>query len=230
MKKKRILATLLTGIIVSLAILSLTGCNRFNSLKVLDYNEVYTPEENKRRIEERTEKIFASEIASGKIVEYTVEILYEFYSNTPRYFMVEVEYAEEFEAEYWGTCPQTESSSVDYKMISYQTKWKYCIGYIQGKEYYVGLLLYQNFVKGRNPYDVFGYGGYKKYYGAGQHAVEVNGQKLRIYAGGYHTNAPPPELVRDSSFTEQFFITKEQEKAFMENNQKQFPESRYDLY
>ena len=60
----------------------------------------YTEEEHVQRITARTEEIFAEEIESGEILNYEVEIVYAFYDNDPEYFLVELEYAEEWESRY----------------------------------------------------------------------------------------------------------------------------------
>ena len=60
----------------------------------------YTIEEHIQRISERTEEKFSWQIAEGIIADYTVDIIYAFYDDDPEYFLVELEYAEEFQ----GTC------------------------------------------------------------------------------------------------------------------------------
>ena len=45
-----------------------------------------------------------------------------------------------------------------------------------------------DFLQGRNPYLLAGYGGYKKYYGNGIHAVKENGQMVQIFQMGWERN------------------------------------------
>ena len=222
--KKKLLATILAWIIGSLAILLLTGCEYFvkkdGDYEHPDYVAVYTPEENKQRIEMRTAEKFSNEIASGEIVNYKVEILHAFYDDDPEYFMVELEYANEFKAEYENVIPT--GSGNDREIITCKTKWKYIIGIIKGPYFGVGLVRYEDFANGRNPYDYLGYSDNKKYYGGGVHAVDENGKKLVIYCGG--TYSSPIEIISNLKDEEwrlgQYYISEEEEKQRMEDNRR----------
>ena len=221
--KKKLLASVLAGVIGSLAILSLVGCEYFvkkdGYYEHPDYVAVYTPEENKQRIEMRTAEKFSNEIASGEIVSYKVEILHAFYDDDPEYFMVELEYAEEFESEYENIIPTGSGNTKE--TITYKTKWKYIIGYIQGRSYQIGLPRYPNYANGRNPYDYLGYLNSKKYYGGGQFAVEKEEGKLAIYFGS-GSSVPPIDSIIDVENHkwrfEQYYIDTKREKQLMESN------------
>lgn len=221
MKKKRILATLLTGIIVSLAILSLTGCNLIlkpggGSRVVATYSSQYTDEEHLERITQRTKEYLQYAIDEGSIVNYKVELIYAFYTRKPGLFMVEWEFAGEIEASYNN--PYYDSNdSTSLKEISYKSKYAHMIGMISCDEYWFmrgkggrqgG---YSGFIVGRNPYDALGYGDYKKYYGDLQHAVEIDGKLFRIYGGGIEGN-PPLEYETSEKALAQYFLTEKDEK------------------
>ena len=158
------------------------------------------------------------EIESGEIVSYKVEILHAFYDDDPEYFMVELEYAEEFEAEYENVIPTGSGNTKE--IITYKTKWKYMIGVIRGAYFGVGLLRYEDFANGRNPYDYLGYSNDKKYYGGGVHAINENGKKLVIYRGGSYS--PPIHIVsnlkEEEWRLEQYYISEKEEKQRMKDN------------
>lgn len=136
----------------------------------------YTIEEHIERISALTEENFAKELASGKLVSYNVEILYAFYDEDPEYFLIELEYAEEWKG--WYVTGEVEK-------IEYKTKYKHTIGYILYDEYHylTGIYNYYDFVDGRSSYRYYGYADNKKYVGfEGLQAVEKDGQIIKLFS------------------------------------------------
>ena len=140
-----------------------------------DFITQYTQEEHIQRISERTQTRFSNEIESGEIVNYTVEIVYAFYDNDPEYFLVNLEYAEEFEKYSYGG------------ELEYKTKYKHFLGFIEDDIYYTGINGYGGkngdamFIDGRNPYEVAGYANAKKYYGNFVFAVQLDNDFLQVF-------------------------------------------------
>lgn len=128
----------------------------------------YTIEEHIKRISAKTERNFAEELANSELVSYNVEIVYA-YDGDPEYFLIELEYAEEWESIYMesGVTP-----------ISYSTKYRHLIGYIRSDKYFrIG-----DFREGRSSYRYYGYTDNKKYYnGDGIEAVEKEGQIIKLF-------------------------------------------------
>lgn len=218
--KRKILSVGLVGFIG----FSMIGCdytqNDLNGGKSdFIFTSEYTANEHWNRIMDRTKERFSRELANGEIINYTVEIVYSIYSHTPTYFMVELEYAEEFETEYDNYVDSTLSGK-----IRGQTKWKHIIGIIGVEEYWIDQVAYPTFVCGRNPYKVFGYENYKKYYCYFQHAVEIDGKLLRIYGGG--SNDIPPEFTQKEDSRREYFLNIEDEKQ-IKNEEYYFLISRY---
>ena len=137
----------------------------------------YTIEEHIEKISALTEENFAEELASGKLVSYNVEILYAFYDEDPEYFLIELEYAEEWKGWY---------ITEDVEEIEYKTKYKHTIGFIQYDEYRYMSTLYNfhdaHFLDGRSSYRYYGYMDDKKYVGAaGLQAIEKDGQIIKLF-------------------------------------------------
>ena len=234
--KKKLLASVLAGVIGSLAVLSLTGCNLIQKSSSIsssseqtvggythpDFVTQYTPGEHVRRIEERTKQRFASELASGVIKDFTVEIIYAFYDDDPEYFMVQLEYRKEWDDSY--ECDDYTNSAFYGEYIEYTTKYKHIIGYISNDNYMTGLYEYlDDFRDGRSSYAKAGYEYAKKYYGGGVHAVEKDGQKLTVYENQYSSSwDAPPEFEISEKCLQQRFLTEEQEKRLMRSNFKLF--------
>ena len=161
------------------------GCN--GGYRHPKFKTKYTIEEHIQKISKRTEEIFAEEITNGNIANYTIEIIYAFYDEDPEYFLVELEYAEEWESQYenpdfqYGEKPQ---------YIKYSTKNKHFIGFIENDEYYTGLPCYDSgasdikqdcFMDGKSGYALCAFPQNKKYYGAGIQGVQV-GEQIIICA------------------------------------------------
>lgn len=167
----------LRTIVLVLLCFFLQGCyyTPWERYKHPDFVTSYTEAEHIERIKERTETRFSKEIERGEIANYTVEIVYAFYDNDPEYFLVNLEYENDFPAEY-----ATEGT---------RTKYKHFLGYIENDEYYAGVYNYSGekgdsmFTEGRNAYEVAGYGEAKKYYGNRIFAVETEGELLKIFKG-----------------------------------------------
>ena len=135
------------------------------------------------RITKRTEEVFAEEIASGEIVKYNVDIVYAF-DEDPEYFLVELEYAEEWENDCDGQI--------------YTTKYRHTIGYIKDDEYYLGAvamygtgkrydeksLTQQAFMDGQSAYTLYAHHGERKYCGTTAseccQAVKRDGKMIMI--------------------------------------------------
>ena len=135
----------------------------------------YTEEEHIARLSARTEERFATEIESGEIVDFEIEIVYAFYDNDPEYFLVTLEYAEEF-----------------FIAEEKTTKYKYTMGIIVEDEYrYASLSGYMHgFKDGPSPYHYLGYGNAKKYYGWSRHAVATEEGVLLIYTSYEDSKIP----------------------------------------
>ena len=127
MKNKRILATLLAGIIASSTML-LSGCSIIDNMfrkypgetKVIaTYSSQYTEEEHLERIKQRTNEYLQREINAGRILDYKVELIYTFYTRKPSLFMVEWEWAEEIEASYNNPYYDSKDSTSEAIYVSY---------------------------------------------------------------------------------------------------------------
>ena len=149
-----------------------------------EFSTEYTVEEHIQRLTSRTEEIFSSQISNGEIVSYTVDIVYAFYDNDPEYFLVELEYAEEWEGDYRDpNIPITGNHGrLPNEYIQYKTKFSHIIGFISNDKYWLGLEGYpykniqgkMKFLDGRSAYRLYGYTKGKFYYGAGVQAVEID--------------------------------------------------------
>ncbi len=145
-----------------------------------DFKTAYSQEEHIRRIEERTEAIFAEEIADETLVSYEVEILHSFYDDDPEYFLVEVEYAEEcIVGAYDNPNYSQTTENQEQPFIRYTTKYQHLIGFIISDEYYITKKNAREvFMNGRSGYALCEYPDNKKYCGGGtwKQGVEVDGQ------------------------------------------------------
>ncbi len=172
--RKTAKAKFMLGVLCAILTLStpLAGCSKGDGIYIPhpDFATVYTEEEHVQRITERTEEIYAEEIASGQLVKYNVEILHAFEDDDPEYFLVELEYADECISGKYKN-PKTGENEPPY--IYYNTKYTHTIGFIISDEYYLG-----GGGLGRSGYAVCPYPNNKKYCGSGTdvQGVEVNGQ------------------------------------------------------
>lgn len=179
----------------------LNGCESDSPEEI----ETYELWEHVDRIRTRTEERFAKDFERGKIVNYDVEILFNF-KEEPNLFMVELEYDKPY------TC--FIADGVDYK-----SQYAHIIGYISHSHnnYYTGLRAYQSTFKGgRSAYAICGYDGEKKYYSNGICAVKVNGQLLQIhnmYANEDYNSYNYEEVeFSDSECFEQKYLTENKYK------------------
>lgn len=166
-------------IIIGLMLVLCTGCRTGKEpsdtsdflYKHPEFNCPYTEEENIRNIKTRTEEIFRQELNTGLIVDYTVDILYAF-DDDPEYFLIELTYKEG----YLGNAQKT---------------YAHCIGYIQNKEYYVGLTCYEFdyapiqsmsevFRDGKSGYALYASPEEKRYYYNGLQAVKRSGEIVGV--------------------------------------------------
>ncbi len=194
-----------------------------------DFQTEYTIEEHIDRIRARTEENFSKEIQVGKIVNIEIEILYAFYDSDPEYFMVELEYAKEFAGEY--------TYRDDYWMetpVSYTTKYKHFIGFIENDKYYARVRAYTSysdepidkFVDGRNPYALCGYDDLKKYANCQSYcAVQTDEGVLQIFTS---PNSCRVEFDMDEKRFEQRIISEKEQKGLMKYPH--FANFRYYLY
>ena len=193
-----------------------SGCK--GGYKHPKFKTEYTIEEHIVRIEERTKERFEEEIASGELVSYNVDIVYAFYDNDPEYFLVELEYANEWEN-------LIDENSPEYG--TYTTKYKHLIGYIEGDNYWTGLYSYDDFMDGRSSYRIFGYSTAKKYYGGHIQAVEENGELITVFDRNCFHNSFGDRVefhihYQKSCYTYEV-VAKEEYKELMESNFKLFP-------
>ena len=114
-----------------------------------DFVTEYTIEEHIERIKQRTKERFANEISSGEIVNFTVDIVHAFYDDDPEYFLVELEYKDEWIGKYaneykWsniaGLLPEKPE-----EYVYYSTKYKHFLGKITNDWYHSGIWFYQKF-------------------------------------------------------------------------------------
>lgn len=185
-----------------------------------DFSTEYTTEEHVQRIEKLTEEIFQGDIQSGAIVDYSVEIVYAFYDEDPEYFLVEIEYAKEWNGTYHTNYPRYDDDTPTE--IEYTTRYKHLIGFIENDMYKTGLHGYFGkdeaaFKDGISCYKFLGYSNNKKYYGASIFAVESNGEILRIYSS--MMQGPVGLLAGEESF-EKRIISEKEEKQYMTDNRK----------
>ncbi len=148
-----------------------------------DYSTQYTEEQHVERITARTEEIFAEEIANGELIDYSVEIVYSIYQALPTFFLVELEYAKEWEVRYEN--PNNGENEEDFSY--YQTRNKHFLGLIAWDEYYATLAGYpyndhvtdgtdvkKAFMDGKSAYALSDYPNNKKYYGGRYQGVGVD--------------------------------------------------------
>lgn len=168
------------------------GCN---SPENPEFETEYAIEEHIEMLSTRTEKRFTEEIANGEIISYSIDILYAIYDDAPEYFLVELEYAKEWEGRYRN--PNHEENQTD-EYITYKTKNKHLIGFIQNDEYYIGLDLYckkgkdfyncekdiptDGFLDGKSAYRLYGHEQSKKYYAMGEQAVERDSELIVLFS------------------------------------------------
>ena len=151
-----------------------------------EFQTEYTIDEHIDRIRERTMEKFSAEIEKGKIANIEVEILYAFYDNDPEYFMVQLQYTQDFTGSY-----RVKDESGRRVLKTYATRYKHFIGFIENDEYYVRVRLYSGygenskriakFIDGRNPYELSGYGDAKKYCTVRHCAVETSEGLLQVF-------------------------------------------------
>lgn len=182
-----------------------------------EWTTQYTIEEHVQRISARTEEKFASEIENGEIVNYEVEIVY-CYSEKPKYFLVNLEYAEEvtITAEDMHLSDQEKERLAD--KLPLVTKYRHILGFISNDDYYTGFINYINGFKwGRSPWDYCGYKGYKKYYNFYSYAIALDGILTRIYSS---TTYNPIGYNEYENFEKRTITEVEIAKAESEENDK----------
>ncbi len=185
-----------------------------------DFSTEYTIDEHVQKIKEKTEEIFQGDIQSGAIVDYSVEIVYAFCDRDPEYFLVEIEYANEWNGVYRTNYPRYDDDTPTE--IEYTTRYKHLIGFIENDTYKTGLNGYFGkneaaFKDGKSCYALLGYSNNKKYYGASVFGVESNGEILRIYSS--IAQGPVGMLWGEESFEKKTVSEKEQ-KQYMTDNRK----------
>ncbi len=140
----------------------------------------YSINEHIERIKQKTEERFARELADGSIVNYRVDIVHSFYDNDPEYFVIEVEYAEEFDGKFYNPEYYFPTNEPIPMYIQYKTKYKHTLGYIHQEKYYIGTL-YEKFEDGQSPYAKTGNWELKKYYGQNVMAVQKDQDIIKIF-------------------------------------------------
>ncbi len=129
-----------------------------------EYETQYTEEEHIERITARTEENLAEDITSDKIEKIEVEIVYSLYTKDPEYFLIEVEYKQEFTG-YWSS-----------SNIPYSTKHKHFFGMIYCDNY-IKTPHMDDFIDGQSIYRARGYKNNVKYHSSFCFAIE-EGDKL----------------------------------------------------
>ena len=133
-----------------------------------EFKTKYTEEEHIERIRARTEERLAEDIERDKIEKIDIEIVYSFYTKDPEYFLVEVEYKEEFIG-FW--------SSYD---IQYSTKHKHFFGMIYCDDY-IKTPHMQDFIDGQSIYRARGYINNVKYHSSFRFAIEEGNRIYQIF-------------------------------------------------
>ncbi len=146
----------------------------------LEFQTAYTKEEHIQRIKAITEERFAKSLKSGRIVHIYVDIVHAFYDDDPEYFLVELEFAENFRYEY--------EHDEEMGAIEQEERYQHVIGYIENDEYYCAQNKenygYSEFRIGKSAYTYYGYTDAKKYFGAGVQGVACTDGILEVYNGG----------------------------------------------
>ena len=161
----------------------------------VEYQTQYTEEEHIAKISALTKEKFAKSFESGEIVDFEVEILYDFYEN-PRFFMIDI-----FRS--------------DIHVKPYDQK--YIIGTIRNDEYksMEHVTQYFGWRYGKNPYDYFGLGEERKYYAPGMCAVKTDAGMMRFYS--WFWNKEPIGENPGYENTERVIIEKEDFAGIIEN-------------
>lgn len=185
-----------------------------------DFSTDYSIEEHVERIKERTKQVFQDDIQSGAIIDYSVEIVYAYYDEDPEYFLVEIEYANDWNGEYHTNYPRYDDETLT--KIEYTTKYKHLIGFIENDMYKTGLRGYFGqdkaaFKDGKSCYELLGYANDKKYYGAGVFAVRKNDEMMRIY---YSLAQGPVGLLWQEECFDIATLSEKQQKQYMVDNRK----------
>jgi len=117
------------GLIILVMSVCLNACQFFGKPR---YQSQYTPEEHVQKLTQITEKRYAHLIESGELVDVRVEILHAFYDDAPEFFLITLEFLNEWKC----ICPllATETQSGEYF-----TKYMHTIGRIKNDEYIIGL-------------------------------------------------------------------------------------------
>ena len=143
-----------------------------------EFETAYTEEQHVQRIMQRTEERFANEIATDKIKDIHVEIVYSYYTEDPEYFLVEIEYNDFFT----GSLENPYYSDGDSLYLSYTTNRKHLIGRINKDEYLI-YPWYSTFIDGPSVYSARGYADNRKYIFIYTYSVKSNGEVYDIFSG-----------------------------------------------
>lgn len=189
-----------------------------------EYVSNLTEEQHLQNLVKITEEIFAEEIEEGEIVNYKVELVYAFYDNDPEYFLIELEFAEEFIGSTDG-CYQCE---VTKRKHHYVSKYRHLIGYHNNDKYRYGVGNYCSgnrwaFRPGQSPYTYLGYANEKKYYGAEMFGVEKDGKILCVYSSSSSNEMPVGEGCEHNELFSQYEPSREQQYQYMKDNNKWTP-------
>lgn len=188
-----------------------------------EYVSNLTEEQHLQNLIKITEEIFAEEIANEEIVNYKVELVYAFYDNDPEYFLVELEFANEF----YGNMDVCHNCDASMQKSQYVSKYRHLIGYHNNDKYYYGLDEYEGsgrvaFQPGQSPYTYLGFINEKKYYGNNVFGVEKNGEVLCVYSSTTSSTPVGNGCAHAENFT-QYVPTEEQQYEYMSKNYKNDP-------
>ena len=160
------------------------------------YASAYTIDEHIERLIRYTEDYhFYEEIESGEIVNYEVEVLYSF-ENHPKYYMIDIEYAEEKDFTYLG-------------FENYRSKYMHTVVQVIEDKYYFNRWNYGWFLPGKNPYEYTGNVEGKKYFAEYVYAVEKDGEIVQIYKEEF-TQRNPVGVGVYADFTQQVLTEEDQ--------------------
>ncbi len=186
-----------------------------------NFETVYSKEEHIDRIWDLTVERFKQDFDNCKIKNLFVDIVYAFYDDDPEYFLVEIEYFEEF----------TNKGKFHYGLgsreIEITTKFIHTIGYIYKDNYYSSQA-YNAFYSGKSAYSTYASREYKKYYGNVVQAVLIDGKLIQLY----HSNCLDvsyPE-IHNSNECWQCKDNPYQNKEVDETKLKHYMEANYQMY
>ena len=212
MGKRNIRNIIFAFFVISSLLFLLVGCNE-NEPQILEgegnylieikgeYVSKFTDEEQADIINFAAQLCYEEEILKGEIKSVKADLVYTFFDEYPRLFIVEIEYSEPFEID---CCEQFG--------VEHQTVYCYKIGFIEDDKYYYGMVGHEVYGYGKSPYSASGKWDEKKFYGLNTFAVEINGEIKKLC--GFKDAIPPCKVCFEERSKESDFetMTKDEQK------------------